>query len=74
VELRNSGNVPLENVEVRVTLRGPDGRPEEAEMSFSYVAEGGREGAFVVSEAAPEAARPEAKVVSFHTRRDSRGY
>ena len=74
VQLRNTGNVPLENVAVKVTLRGADGRSEEADLSFSYIAEGGREDAFVVSEAGPAEARPEAKVVSFQTRRDARGY
>ncbi len=74
ITVRNSGNLPLEEVSVRVTTIGKDGKAEEIDLSFAYLAEGASEEAFVVTPNAPEDAKPEASVTAFKTQRNARGY
>lgn len=74
VQVRNTGNVALQTVTVRVTLIGKDGKPDERELDFDFLAEGATEEAMVVSETPPDTAKPKTEVLSFHTRRNPRGY
>jgi uncharacterized protein (TIGR02588 family) len=74
LRVRNTGNVALELVQVRVTLTREDGKPDEREIDFVYLAEGAAEEAVVVSSTPPEQAKPKAEVLSFKLKRNARGY
>lgn len=74
ITVRNSGNLPLEEVSVSVTTIGENGKEEEIDLSFAYLAEGASEDAFIVTPNAPEDAKPEASVVTFKTQRNAQGY
>lgn len=74
ITVRNSGNVPLEEVSVRVTTRGEDGKERETDLAFGYLAEGASEDAFVVTRTAPDQAKPEVDVTAFKAQRNARGY
>ncbi|MBC8139574.1 MAG: hypothetical protein H8F28_27150 [Fibrella sp.] len=74
VTVNNSGNVPLEEVSVRITTTDKDGKKQETDLAFAYLAEGASEDAFIVTPNAPEEAKPEAAVMAFKTQRNARGY
>lgn len=72
--VRNSGNLALEEVMVRVTSTDKDGEKRDVDLSFAYLAEGAEETAFVIFPASPEVTKPEATVTAFKTQRNARGY
>lgn len=74
ITVRNSGNLPLEEVSIRVMTIGKDGKEQEIDLSFAYLAEGASETAYIVTPNAPEDAKPEAAVMAFKTQRNARGY
>lgn len=74
ITVRNSGNLPLEEVSVRVTTIEKDGKEQEMDLSFAYLAEGASETAYIVTPNAPEDAKPKATVTAFKTQRNARGY
>jgi uncharacterized protein (TIGR02588 family) len=74
LRVRNTGNVALEMVRVRVTLTDGAGRMDEREVDFEYLAEGAMGEAIIVSENPPEQAKPKAEVLSYKVRRSARGY
>jgi uncharacterized protein (TIGR02588 family) len=74
LRVRNVGNIALESVKVRVTLRDRDGKEDEREVEFAVLPEGATEEAFIVSPTPPKSAKPEAEVLSFQTRPLARGY
>lgn len=74
ITVRNSGNLALEEVMVRVTTTDKSGKEQDVDLSFAYLAEGAEETAFVVGPASPEVAQPEATVTAFKTQRNARGY
>ena len=74
VTVKNTGNIALEEVQVRVTATGADGKPSDTDFSFNYLAEGATETAFVVLQTAPETAKPAARVTGFKAGGAARGY
>lgn len=74
IEVRNVGNVPLEEVNLTVEWTDAKGEKAEADLSFNFVAENATEDAFIVVDQEPEKAKPEVTVRSFKTQRDAHGY
>ena len=74
VSVQNAGNVPVEEVLVRVTYRAKSGERETVDLTFNYLAEGATEEAFAVTDAPPGDAKIEANIAAFKTERQARGY
>jgi uncharacterized protein (TIGR02588 family) len=73
VEIKNISDLPLEDVHVKVEMTAPDGERTDIEITVPYLAEGGSENAYVVTQD-PQKAAPKATVESFKQKQGSQGY
>lgn len=74
VRVRNTGRVPLEEVQVKIEHKAANGEKESKEVAFAYLAAGSSQSVYIVTDLPPDRANLSAEVSYLKTQIKARGY
>ncbi|MBC8141007.1 MAG: hypothetical protein H7Y38_06150 [Armatimonadetes bacterium] len=74
VSIRNTGRVPLEEVQIEITYKSASGAKKSKEVAFAYLAAGSAQSVYIVTDLPPDRANLSATVTYLKTQQKARGY